>query len=472
MVKTKARLTEGPIFFRLFLFTVPIMLSSLLQVAYNMVDSIIVGQYSGDELALAAIGSTGALTSLLVNMLMGIATGAGVVIAQYYGARDYEGVSKSVHTTMTFSIISGIALGVFAAALSSPILTWMNTKDILFDRALLYFQIICIGIPATTVYNFGNASLRSVGDSRTPLYALILSSVIHVILSILFVAVWGLGIAGVAIATVISQYISAVLVVSVLALRRQESYALSLRKMAINGNILVRTLRYGLPTAVQTSLFSLSNVLITVAANELSAPVLSARTIGGQIDNLVYAMMDAYTYSTMTFVAQNYGAKEGGRIKKIMLFALIQVLIVGVGFGQIITALSPYLADLFMAADLANRAEVAEHTISLVSFFLSVYWMCGLMNTLSGILRGLGYPTAPTVIAITGVCGLRIIWIYFFYPMEIFHSLNGLYMCYPVTWVFCVPAMAIALIIIWKKVRLKLFDTEKKAEPEPIEEAA
>ena len=457
MVKTKARLTEGPIFIRLFTFSIPIMLSSLLQVAYNMVDSIIVGQYSGDELALAAIGSTGALTSLLVNMLMGVATGAGVVIAQYYGAKDYDGVSKSVHTTMTFSVVSGVTLAILAASLSSPILVWMNTRAELFSRALLYFQIICIGIPATTVYNFGNASLRSVGDSKTPLYALILSSVIHVILSILFVAIFKMGIAGVGIATVISQYISASLVVSVLVIRKNESYALKLRKMMIHAKILIRMLRYGLPTALQTSLFSLSNVLITTAANELPPAVLTARSIGGQIDNLVYAMMDAYTYSTMTFVAQNFGAKQGGRIKKVMLFALIQVLIVGVGFGQIITALSPYLADLFMAADIANRAEVAEHTVSLVTFFLSVYWMCGLMNTLSGILRGLGYPTAPTVIAVTGVCGLRIVWIYFFYPMEMFHSLNGLYMCYPITWVFCVPAMAIALAIIWRRVKPKLF---------------
>ena len=466
MVKTKARLTEGPIFIRLFLFTVPIMLSSLLQVAYNMVDSIIVGQYSGDELALAAIGSTGALTSLLVNMLMGVATGAGVVIAQYYGARDSEGVSKSVHTTMTFSIVSGLTLAVFALLLSSPILTWMNTKDELFSRALLYFQIICVGIPATTIYNFGNASLRSVGDSKTPLYALILSSVIHVILSILFVAVWGLGIAGVAWATVISQYISAVLVIVTLFVRRGESYTLSVKKLIINGKILARSLRYGLPTALQTSLFSLSNVIITAAANDkLTIAMLTARTPGGQIDNLVYAMMDAYTYSTMTFVAQNYGAKEGGRIKKGMLIALIQVLIVGVGFGQIITAISPFLAELFIAADATNRAEVIAETVNLVTFFLSVYWMCGLMNTLSGILRGLGYPTAPTVIAITGVCGLRIIWIYFFYyPIEELHSLIGLYMCYPITWVFCVPAMAIALAIIWKKVKPQLAEAKEVRE--------
>lgn len=459
MVKTKARLTEGPIFFRLFLFTVPIMLSSLLQVAYNMVDSIIVGQYSGDELALAAIGSTGALTSLLVNMLMGVATGAGVVIAQYYGAKDSEGVSKSVHTTMTFSFISGITLAVLALLLSSQILIWMNTKEELFSRALLYFQIICVGIPATTIYNFGNASLRSVGDSKTPLYALILSSVIHVILSILFVAVWKLGIAGVAWATVISQYISAVLVVLTLAVRKGESYALSVKKMIIDGKILVRSLRYGLPTALQTSLFSLSNVLITVAANDkLTIAMLTARTPGGQIDNLVYAMMDAYTYSTMTFVAQNYGAKEGGRIKKGIFIALLQVLIVGVGFGQIITAISPFLAELFIAADAANRAEVIAETVNLVTFFLSVYWMCGLMNTLSGILRGLGYPTAPTVIAVTGVCGLRIVWIYlFYYPLAELHSLVGLYMCYPITWVFCVPAMAIALALIWRRVKPKLF---------------
>ena len=468
MVKTKARLTEGPIFFRLFLFSVPIMLSSLLQVAYNMIDSIIVGQFSGDELALAAIGSTGSITALIVNLLMGIATGASVVIAQFYGAKDSEHVSRSVHTAMTFALITGVAFAAFAAIFSSPILTAMNTKAELFDRALLYLRIICIGIPATTIYNFGDATLRSVGDSKTPLYSLILSSIVHIILSILFVAVFKMGISGVAIATVISQYISAAFVVIILTLRRHESYAFSIKKMVLDSKILGRILRFGFPTALQSSFFSISGVLITVASNDLSSAALSARSIAGQVDNLVYAAMNSYTFSTMTFVAQNFGAKKEGRIKKTMLFSLIQVTIVGVGLGQLISLLSPYLVDVFMASDLTNRAEVAEYAINLIQYFLTFYWLNGLMTTLTGILRGLGYPTAPTVISIIGVCGIRLIWIYFFYPMEMFHSLNGLYTSYLATWLFCVPAMAIALAIVWKRVKPQLAETKETCEKQAV----
>ena len=316
MVKTKARLTEGPIFFRLFMFTLPIMLSGLLQVAYNMADSIVVGRFSGDDLALAATGSTASLVTLIVNILMGIATGVSVVIAQHFGAREHERVERATHTAMTFALISGICFAAVSILLSAPALELMGTKPELFDRALLYFRIICLGIPASTVYNFGSSVLRSVGDSRTPLYILFASGLVNVLFNLFFVIVCGMAVDGVAVATIISQYLSAAAVVAVLIIRRRESYGLKWKKLGIDIKLLARFLRFGVPTAISSSVFSVANVLITASANTLPTEALSARTIGGQVDNLVYVAMDAYTHSTMTFVAQNFGAGNLQRIKK------------------------------------------------------------------------------------------------------------------------------------------------------------
>ncbi len=466
MVKTKARLTDGPIFFRLFMFTLPIMLSGLLQVAYNMADSIVVGRFSGDDLALAATGSTASLVTLIVNILMGIATGVSVVIAQHFGAREHERVERATHTAMTFALISGICFAAVSILLSAPALELMGTKPELFDRALLYFRIICLGIPASTVYNFGSSVLRSVGDSRTPLYILFASGLVNVLFNLFFVIVCDMAVDGVAVATIISQYLSAAAVVAVLIIRCRESYGLKWKKLGIDIKLLARFLRFGVPTAISSSVFSVANVLITASANTLPTEALSARTIGGQVDNLVYVAMDAYTHSTMTFVAQNFGAGNLQRIKKTIFYSILQVTIVGIGLGQLIILLSDGFVSLFMAADTANRELVAKYATDLVSFFLTFYFMCGIMNTLGGILRGLGNSLVPMVVNIVGVCGLRLVWIYAFFPMEIFHTLNGLYICYPLTWGFCIPVTAIALAVVWRNRRRAGIKAPQKEEIE------
>lgn len=455
-VKTKTSLAEGPIFVRMILFTLPIILTGLLQVMYNMADNIVVGRFSGDELALAAVGSTSSLTTLIVNFLSGLATGAGVVIAQAYGARDTQRTSRSIHTAVVFSVVSGVAFAMLSFALASPALQLMKTKEEVFSRALSYFRIICIGIPASTVYNFGNAALRSVGNSKTPLYILSMSGIMNVVLNLFFVIVCGMAVEGVAIATVISQYASAVAVLTVLFRSKDETVRLDRRKLMMDRGSLTRILRFGLPAGIQGSLFSISNIMLTSAVNTLPTVDVSAKTIAFNIDGLVYTATNSYLHSTMTFVGQNYGAKKPERIKKSILYALLQVTVLGIALSQLIIYFAPEVVSLYIDPTDPNAAAVSASAVNLMHFILSIYFMCGIMETLSGALRGLGNSVAPMVISIIGTCVMRVVWIYIFFPMESFNSLVGLYYCYPISYVFTIVALVTTLIVTGKSLKKRL----------------
>ena len=480
MVKTKNSITEGPIFTRLLLFTIPIILSGLLQVAYNMADNIIVGSFSGDELALAAVGSTSSLTTMSINLLLGLATGSGVVIAQAYGAGDSGKVGRSIHTAITFSAIAGFAFAALAFALSSPALVAMQTKAELFDRSLLYFRIICIGISASTVYNFGAAALRSTGNSKTPLYILALSGLLNVFLNLFFVIVCRLAIAGVAIATIISQYASAVAVVFILMRSKEDSTRFDLRKIGIDKHILGRILRFGLPAGIQSSIFSLTNIVITAACNTLPTIDVSAKTIAFNIDALVYTAMDGYLHSTMTFVGQNYGARKFGRVKKTFIYAVIQVGSVGFLLGQLITLFAENICWLYIGAQDPDGAAVVASAVGLISFVLSCYFLCGIMNTISGSIRGLGNSFAPMIIGVTATVATRFIWVYLFFPMPMFNNLVGLFYCWPITWIISIIALTLTFIFTWRSVLKKHKDelfsdecnTEASIEPSEDTEAA
>ncbi|MBQ8529104.1 MAG: MATE family efflux transporter [Clostridia bacterium] len=455
--KLKGSITEGPIFSKLFFFTVPIILSGLLQVAYNMADNIVVGRFSGDELALAAVGSTASLTTLIVNFLMGFATGSGVVIAQAFGAGDKGRTSRSIYTAIGLSFVGGVIFAVAALALSSPLLTLMKTKSDVFDKALLYFRIICVGIPASTVYNFGSASLRALGNSKTPLYILSLSGLLNVILNLFFVIVCGMSVDGVATATVVSQYLSAVAVLLILFKSSVGEINLDYRKIKIEAGIFASITKIGLPAGIQSALFSIANIFLTSATNTLSTLEVSAKTIAFNIDGLVYTAMDGYLHSSMTFVGQNYGARKIERIKKSILYAIIQVATVGIVLGQLITLFCPEIVSLYINPSDPNFEAVSSYAVELSRFILSVYFMCGIMNTLSGSLRGLGRSVIPMVIGIFSSCVIRLIWIYgFFFPFEKFHSLVGLFYCYPISWIFAILALVISLLAVWKPVKRKL----------------
>ena len=464
--KKERDLTQGPLFLPIFTYVVPIILTGLLQVIYNMADTIVVGQFSGDELALSAVGSTSALFNLIINLLMGVAGGAAVVVAQSFGAKEYDKLSKAVHTSLLFSVFGGIAFLIFGLIISEPALLLMKTKPELLSRALLYFRIICLGIPALGVYNFGAAILRSVGDSKTPLFILSSTGIINVLLNLFFVIVCGMAVEGVALATIISQYVSAIVVVIILVKRINTPYALDLKKLCIYPDILKRILLLGLPAGLQGTLFSISNIILTSGINELDEIFIRGKTIAINIEGLVYTAMNSYLHASTAFTGQNYGAKKVDRVKKSIIYAVIQVAVVGFVGGQILNFFGEPLANLYIGEDWSNKQEVINVARELMNFMLSCYFLCGIMDTISGALRGLGYSMIPMIISIGAICVLRAIWVQFFFPMEQFHSLIGIYTIYPISWSLGLIALTISIIIVYKKVKKKIAEEELPTLPE------
>lgn len=465
--KTKANLTEGPIFVPMLAFVLPIMITGILQILYNMADNIVVGRFSGDPTALAAVGSTSSLTNLVLNFLMGITSGAGVVVAQSYGAKDDRALSRAVHTAMTFSLFGGILFSAIGLLISSPALTAMGTKPEILDNAVLYMRIICAGIPASAVYNFGATILRSVGDSKTPLIILSSSGLVNVVLNLFFVIALDMSVAGVALATIISQVISAIAIVLVLNKRKDKNYGLHFSKLGIEKAMIARILRFGVPAGIQSSLFGISNVIITTAANSFTTAVISAKTIAGNIDGLLYTALNSYMHASMTFTGQNYGAKKVDRIKKSTLYGIVQVLSIGTAIALLMLTFSRELSTMYIdkAAAPEFNSEVLDYSVEILALMLPTYALCGTMETLAGSLRGLGYSYTPMIVNLIGSCGSRILWVFVFFPMDAFHSIIGLYLIYPISWILTSAAHLTVLAFAWKRMRKEFSKEEALAEP-------
>ena len=454
MLKTKKNFTEGPLFFRMLLFALPIMMTGVLQIVYSMADNIVVGQFSQDPFALAAVGSTSSLTNLVLNTLLGISAGTGVVVAQYYGAKENEFVSQTVHTAISFSVIGGVAVGIIGLIISEPVLILMGTKSEVINGAVLYFRIICIGIPASSIYNFGASVLRSIGNSKIPLIILASSGLINVLFNLLFVIVFHMSVAGVALATIISQYLSAIVVLLILYSKRNECYGFTPKRLRIHKRHLYRMLRYGIPAGVQSCMFSLSNIFITSAVNSFSSPdPVTAYTIANNIDALSFTVMNAFSQTAMTFSGQNYGAGKRRRINKVLIYSLIQVMVIGLAVTQLQLYFGETLAGFFMSDDLENRENVLKITLDIIGIVLSTYFTCGLLDVIGGSLRGIGYSFSPMVVNILGICGVRILYILLLFPIESLNTPKGLMYCYPISWT--VALLAIIVIRIAAAVRLR-----------------
>ncbi len=435
MVKTKKNITEGPIFVNLFKFALPIMATGILQLLYNMADNIVVGRFSGDSTALAAVGSTGTLNVLIVNILVGLAGGATVCISQAYGAKNDSIVSRAAHTGMVFAFVGGIAFMILGLVVCRPGLELMNTKPDVIDNAELYMRIICIGIPAVSVYNLGAAILRAVGDSRSPLVILSVSGLVNVVLNFVFVLGFKMSVAGVAIATVVSQYASAIWVVGLLTYRGDECYGLSRKKLCFDVKLFARMMSLGIPVAIQNSLFAISNLLVSVARNDFDTITVTAGTIAGNIDGITYTAMNCFFHAVLTFTGQNYGAGKLDRVKKTLIYGLIQVVAVGIVVGYSELLFSEQLIGLYVGADDPNREAVVAVSKRIMTVVLAAYFLCGIMEVCQGFLRGLGYSFGPMVIVLIGACVLRIVWIFVFFPMDSFHTIGWLMMCYPISWI-------------------------------------
>jgi putative MATE family efflux protein len=453
-LKAKKDFTEGPLFGRMFLYSVPIILSGLLQMCYNIADHVVLGKFSGDATALAAVGSTASLSNLIIGFLLGIAGGTAVVVAQFYGARRNDQVSLAVHTSITVSIIGGIAVMLIALVAAEPLLLLMNTKEDIIDQAILYLMITAIGFPALSIMNFGAGIIRSTGDSKTPLIIFSLSGIINVLFNLFFVAVFHMKVEGVAIATVISQYASAIAILTVLKRRKSEPYALSLRRLRIDKNILLRILRFGVPAGIQSCLFSISNVFFTTSVNQFDTITVTAKTIEGNVDNITYITMNSYFHVSMTFVGQNYGAKKINRIRRVILYSLMQVAIIGISVSLIEMAFAPQLCAMFMDPKDANFDAILVEAVKMIKIVLATYFMCGIMEVLAGSIRGLGYSFSPMFTSIFSICVLRILRMtVLFNKVEWFHSVKGLLLSYPFTWAVCIAAYAVILIIALIRLR-------------------
>lgn len=435
-------MTAGAILPKLLLFSLPLILSSILQLLFNAADVIVVGRFEGEN-ALAAVGSTGALINLIVNIFMGLSVGANVVIARYYGAGQYKDTSEAVHTSVTVSVIGGAILAVFGFIMAHTLLVWMGSPAEVLPLATLYVKIYFLGMPFNALYNFGSSVLRAVGDTQRPLIYLTLAGIANVILNLLFVAVFHMGVAGVALATIASQAISAILVLLCL-LRSEGAIHVDLRKLRIRAEKLLEIAHIGLPAGLQGAFFSLSNVLIQSTVNSFGNIVMAGNSVSANIEGFIYVAMNALHQAAITFTSQNFGARKYLRIRRICLLSVLTVTVIGILLGAIALVFQTPLLSIY-----SPEPEVIAAGIIRMNIIASTYFLCGIMDVLCGVLRGLGSTIAPMIISVLGACALRIFWIYCILPFD--RTLQMLYISYPVSWAITAAVHGACLVYLLRR---------------------
>ena len=444
---------SGAILPKLLRFAVPLMCSSILQLLFNAADVIVVGRFAGDN-SLAAVGSNSSLINLLVNLFIGLSVGANILAARTYGANDKEGLRQTVHTAMLLSLLSGIGLTVVGVLGAGQILIWMQAPENVRGLATIYLRIYFLGMPATMLYNFGAALLRAVGDTRRPLYYLLTAGIVNVVLNLFFVIVCQLDVAGVAIATVISQVISAFLVVRCL-MKEQGGIHLELRQLRIWPARLKQILQVGLPAGFQGVLFALSNVVIQSSVNGFGEMVMAGNAASSNIENFVYAAMNAFYQANISFSSQNYGAGRYERLRPILLRAQASVIVTGLVLGGLASLFSHTLLEIY--SDSPAVIEVGAERMLIVC---TTYALCGMMDVMVGSMRGLGYSILPMIVSLLGACALRLIWIATVFQIPQFHVPQTIYWSYPFSWV--VTFLAHVGCYLWAMRRLKRHLEENK----------
>lgn len=431
-------MTEGVIWKQLLAFSMPLLIGNLFQQLYNTVDSVVVGNYIGSQ-ALAAVGSSNSLINLIIGMFMGIATGAGVIISQYYGARDARKLHWAVHTCMALSIIGGILLTFIGIAISPVILRWMGTPEEVMESSVVYFRIFFGGSLFNLVYNMGAGILRAVGDSKRPLYYLCVSSVVNIVLDLVFVIVFHMGVAGVGYATVIAQMVSAILVVIALV-RSDDIYRLELSKMKIDVRMMKRILGIGIPSGVQQSIISLSNVIVQANVNSFGAAAMAGFGAYCKIDGFVMLPLQSFCMAATTFTGQNIGARNTERVKKGILHGL------AIGFiYTILVSVALYFKVDAVLGIFSSDETVISYGHATMYALLPFYGTMTVHNILMGSFRGAGKTMASMLIGVGNMCILRIIYINLLVPF--FPSYHAVMMCYPITWI---TTMLMDMLYCWK----------------------
>jgi len=433
---------NGPLMIKIIVFAIPLILSGLLQLLFNAADIIVVGRFAGSE-SLAAVGSTSALINLLVNVFIGLSVGTNVLVARYYGAHQQRDLEETVHTAMVMAGAGGIILILLGVILADPMLELMGTPEDVLPLSALYMKIFFVGMPANLIYNFGSAVLRAVGDTRRPLYFLLTAGVINVVLNLFFVIALSMGVAGVALATVISQCISAILIVRCLV-KCDAGYRLDPRKLRIVKNKLQSILKIGLPAGLQGAIFSISNVLIQSSVNSFGSIAMAGNTAAQNIEGFVYAAMNAVYQTNLSFTSQNFGGRKYGRINLIMLVCVAVVSVVGFALGIGAYAMGNAFLGIY-----SSDPQVLAYGLRRLAIIGVPYFICGIMDTLVGSIRGLGYSILPMCVSLAGACGFRVIWIFTIFQWS--RSLTTLYLSYPVSWTITALCHAVCFCLIRKK---------------------
>ena len=417
---------HGPLSGKLLLFALPLMASSLLQLLFNAADVVVVGRFVGKE-ALAAVGSTSSLINLMVNLFVGLSVGANVVVARELGAGRKEDVRRGVHTAMTLAGLGGIVLLILGSTLARQLLALMSSPEDVIDLASLSLRLYFLGMPANMVYNFGAAILRGQGDTRRPLYFLSAAGVVNVCLNLVFVIVCRMSVAGVALATIAAQYISAALVLLCL-MRDNGALHLELRSLSLDKQVVKKIVRVGFPAGFQGMLFSLSNVVIQSTINSFGSVVVAGSAASANIEGFVYSGMNAVYQTALTFVSQNYGAGECRRVDRVSALCVGYSTAIGLVLGGLAVVFGRQLAGIYAPGDPLVIAAAEERML----YVCTLYFICGLMDTMVGILRGLGHSVVPMIVSLVGACGLRLLWVAFVFPF--FGTPAALYISYPISW--------------------------------------
>lgn len=440
---------SGSILKKMLLFALPLMLSSILQLLFNAADIVVVGKFAGDN-ALAAVGSNTALINLLTNLFVGFSIGANVTAARYYGAKCNKDLEETIHTAVTMSFASGLLLMVVGVIFAEQFLIWMQTPKEVLPLATLYLHIYFIGMIPNMVYNFGSALLRAVGDTRRPLYYLTFAGCINVILNIFTVIVLHWDVAGVAIATVISETISAFLVLRCMQKERGVMH-LQWNKLRIHRGKMIQIMKIGIPAGFQGVVFALSNVVIQSSVNLFGNVVVAGNSAASNIEGFVYMAMNAFYQATISFTSQNFGAGKYNRINRILLTGQGCVIVVGLVLGNAAILFGQPLLQIYSSSpEVIAAGMVRLHIIS------ATYALCGIMDVMVGALRGLNYSVLPMVVSLVGACGLRLIWIATVFQIPEFHTVQVVYLSYPITWIITLSAHIVCYCLIKRHLRKQI----------------
>ncbi len=440
-----SNMLQGPILKNIIFYTVPIMLTGILQLLFNAADLIVVGRFCG-SISVAAVGASGALTNLIVNLFVGISVGAGVTVAHAIGAGDRQATHRAVHTALPTAIVSGIIITLVGVLFSGDFLKMMGTPDDVLPLSTVYMRIYFAGALFLMVYNFSAAILRAAGDTKSPLILLALSGVINVVLNVIFITIFDMNVAGVALATAISQAVSAILVVITL-MRREDACKLYFSKMRFHLTQFKKMISIGLPAGIQSSLFSISNVLIQSSVNSFGSVVMSGNAAGNNIESFVYISLNAFHQTALNFIGQNVGARQFDRAKKIFRTCMGCVLVIGI----VLSAAMILAGNMLLSIYITDSAEAIHWGMVRLIYMGIPYFLLGLMDTTTGALRGLGASVTPMIISVLGVCGIRIGWIYTIFQVPGFHTLECLYLSYAVSWAATFIAEYIAFSIVSAK---------------------